>query len=129
MKGYKDNIEKATLENTNFRKVLYTGKHVQLVLMTLRPGEEIGEEVHPDTDQFFRFEKGTGQLIIDNNTYEVANNDAAIAPAGARHNVVNTGEADLKLYTLYSPPEHKDGTLHPTKADAGEEHFDGATTE
>jgi len=129
MKGYKDNIEKATVENTNFRKVLYTGKHSQLVLMTLKPGEEIGAEVHPEIDQFFRFEEGKGQLVIDDNTYDVAADDAAIVPAGAEHNVINTGETELKLYTIYSPPEHQDGTLHPTKADIAEEHFDGVTTE
>lgn len=129
MKGYKDNIEKATVENTNFRKVLYTGKYSQLVLMSLKPGEEIGSEVHSDVDQFFRFEEGSGQLIIDDNTYEVAADDAGIVPAGARHNVINTGETDLKLYTIYSPPEHKDKTIHPTKADVVEEHFDGMTTE
>ncbi|MDD5605796.1 MAG: cupin domain-containing protein [Patescibacteria group bacterium] len=129
MRGYCDNIEQATLENTNFRQVLYTGKHSQLVVMCLKPGEEIGAEVHPDVDQFFRFETGSGQLIVDDNTYEVKAEMAGIVPAGANHNVINTGDVDLKLYTVYSPPEHKDKTTHPTKADAVEEHFDGATTE
>lgn len=131
MKGYFDNIEKATLENTNFRKVLYTGKHAQLVLMSLKPGEEIGAEVHPDVDQFFRFESGSGKVIIDDNTYEVKADGAIIVPAGANHNVINTGTVDLKLYTLYSPPEHQDGVIRATKAEAltKEEQFDGRTTE
>src|SRR4030042_2147492 len=104
MKGYFDNIEKATVGNANFRKVLYTGKHSQLVLMTLKPGEEIGAEVHPDIDQFFRFEEGSGQLVVDDNVYEVKADDVGIVPAGAQHNVINTSEGDLKLYTIYSPP-------------------------
>ncbi|MEZ4210196.1 MAG: cupin domain-containing protein [Patescibacteria group bacterium] len=131
MKGYFDNIESATIENNNFRKVLYTGKFSQLVAMTLKPGEEIGAEVHSDGDQFFRFESGTGQLVIDDNTYEVKADDAGIVPAGANHNVINTGTEDLKLYTIYSPAEHREGTIHATKADAmaDDEHFDGTTTE
>lgn len=131
MKGYFDNIESATIQNTNFRKVLYTGKFSQLVAMSLKPGEEIGAEVHGDGDQFFRFESGTGQLIIDDNTYEVKADDAGIVPAGANHNVINTGTEDLKLYTIYSPAEHREGTVHATKADAmaDDEHFDGTTTE
>src|SRR3990167_8802621 len=131
MRGYHDNIEKMPLANTDFRRVLYTGHHTQLVLMSLKPGEEIGAEVHPDIDQFFRFEAGSGQLVIDGNIYEVKDGDAGIIPAGANHNVINTGAVDLKLYTLYSPPEHIDGTVRATKADAQAqpEEFDGKTSE
>ncbi|HZG69465.1 MAG TPA: cupin domain-containing protein [Herpetosiphonaceae bacterium] len=131
MKGFVDNIEKLTVENTDFRRVLYTGKYLQLVLMTLAPGEEIGEEVHEDRDQFFRLEAGAGEVWIDGNRSQVEDDDAIIVPAGARHNVVNTGNAPLRLYTLYAPPEHRDGTVHVTKAeaDADEEHFDGRTSE
>ena len=129
-KGYYGHIEKDTLENENFRKVLYTAKYSQLVLMSLLPKEEIGMEVHADHDQFFRFEKGTGQVFIDGNVYDVTDGDSAIVPAGSEHNVVNTSDTEkLKLYTIYSPAEHKDGTIHATKADALEEHFDGKTTE
>ena len=131
MKGYVDDIEEATERNENFRQVLYTGAHLQLVLMTLQPGEEIGEETHDDRDQFFRFEEGEGEVMIDGVTHEVESDFAVIVPAGARHNVINTGDEPLKLYTLYGPPEHRDGVIHGTKeeADAGEEHFDGKTTE
>lgn len=132
MKGFHSHIEKDTTENSNFRKVLYTGKHSQLVLMSLKPKEEIGMEVHPDNDQFFRFEAGTGQCVIDGNTYDVSDGDAIVVPAGAQHNVVNTSEAeDLKLYTIYSPAHHKDGIVRATKeeAEASEEEFDGTTTE
>jgi len=132
MKGFNSNIEKDTLENGNFRKVLYTGRHSQLVLMSLRPGEEIGLEVHPDNDQFLRFEKGTGKVIIDGNEYSVADGSAVIVPSGAEHNVINISETEeLKLYTIYSPAHHKDGTVHGTKEDAmaSEEEFDGKTTE
>lgn len=129
MKGFVQNIEKLTVENDNFRKVLYTGKHLQLVLMTLQAGEEIGAEVHEGHDQFFRIEEGRGRVTIDDNSYEVEDDDAIIVPAGARHNVVNTGSEPLRLYTLYGPPEHREGVLHPTKADETEEHFDGKTTE
>lgn len=129
MKGFVENIEKLTLENDNFRKVLYTGKHLQLVLMTLQAGEEIGREVHEGHDQFFRVEEGQGRISIDDNEYDVKDDDAMIVPAGAWHNVVNTGTTPLRLYTLYGPPEHRDGVLHPTKADEKEEHFDGTTTE
>jgi mannose-6-phosphate isomerase-like protein (cupin superfamily) len=110
---------------------LYTGKHLQLVLMTLQPGEEIGEETHTDRDQFFRFEEGKGQVWIDGARTDVESDDAVIVPAGARHNVVNSGDEPLRLYTIYGPPEHRDGTVHSTKseADASEEHFDGKTTE
>ena len=131
-KGYKTNIEKDTLENENFRKVLYTGMNSQLVLMALQPKEEIGMEVHPDRDQFFRFEAGQGMVYINDNQYEVSDGDAVIVPAGAEHNVVNTSDTEiLKLYTIYSPPEHKDAVLRKTRneAMANEEHFDGKTTE
>ena len=131
MKGFVGDIEQLTVENTDFRRVLYTGTHLQLVLMTLAPGEEIGEEVHDDRDQFFRLEAGAGEVWIDGNRSLVKDDDAIIVPAGARHNVVNTGDTPLQVYTLYAPPEHRDGTVHATKAeaDATEEHFDGTTSE
>ena len=131
-KGYKDNIEKLTLENENFRHVLYTAKHCQLVLMSLLPGEEIGMEVHEGNDQFFRFEKGQGKVIIDGTEYLVRDGDAVIVPQGAKHNVINESATEpLKLYTLYSPPHHKDGILRKTKeeAEANGPEFDGTTTE
>jgi len=130
MKGYIINIGKETLENNNFRKVLYTAPHSQLVLMSLKPNEEIGEEVHT-LDQFFRFESGRGKVVLDDVEYEVEAEYAVVVPAGVRHNIINTGDSDLKLYTIYSPPEHRDGVIHPTKSDALEddEHFDGKTTE
>ena len=131
MKGFVDDIETLTEENTDFRRVLYTGKNLQLVLMALQPGEEIGEEVHDDRDQFFRVEKGTGEIVIDGVTTNIKADIAMIVPAGARHNVRNTGDKALRLYTLYAPPEHVDGTVHVTKAeaDASDEHFDVKTTE
>ena len=132
MKGFKSNIEKDTLANRDFRRVLYTGKNSQLVLMSLRPGEEIGDEVHRTVDQFFRFEKGEGIVTIDGAKQKVGDGDAVIVPAGARHNVTNASKtAELKLYTIYSPPEHQDGTVRKTKADAmaKPEEFDGETTE
>lgn len=132
MRGYKDNIEKLTLENENFRRVLYTGKHSQLVLMTLQPNEEIGIEVHSENDQFFRFEKGTGLVLIDGNEYQVQDGDAVVVPAGSEHNVINTSSSEtLKLYTIYSPAHHQDGVVHATKemALADDEEFDGVTTE
>ena len=132
MKGYNSNIEKETLENNNFRKVLYSGKHLQLVLMSLKVGEEIGEEIHHDNDQFFRFESGTGKCIIDGNNYKVTNGDVIIIPAGAKHNVINIDETtELKMYTIYSPPHHKDGIMRVTKQDAeiNQAEFDGKTTE
>lgn len=132
MKGYRDNIEKLTTENENFRKVLYTSKHSQLVLMSIKPGQEIGSEVHPDNDQFFRFEKGQGKCIIDGTEYEVSDGIAVIVPAGAEHNVVNVSDSeDLRLYTIYSPAHHKDGIVRATKeeAEANEADFDGQTTE
>ena len=132
MKGFKSNIEKDTLGNNNFRKVLYSGKHLQLVLMSLKVGEEIGEEIHHDNDQFFRFESGTGECIIDGNKYKVTNGDVIIIPAGARHNIINIDSTtELKMYTIYSPPHHKDGIIRVTKQDAenNEAEFDGKTTE
>jgi len=132
MKGFKSNIEKDTLSNNDFRRVLYTGRNSQLVLMSLRPGEEIGEEVHKTIDQFLRFEKGEGIVSIDGIKHKVGDGDAVIVPAGARHNVINTSKTtELKLYTVYSPPEHQDGTVRKTKADAlaKPEEFDGKTTE
>jgi mannose-6-phosphate isomerase-like protein (cupin superfamily) len=132
MKGFKSNIEKDTLENKNFRKVLYSGNHLQLVLMSLEAGEEIGEEIHHDNDQFFRFESGSGKCIIDGNEYAVKNGDVIIIPAGAKHNVINADRtAELKMYTIYAPPHHKDGIARTTKEDAvnNEEEFDGKATE
>ncbi|MFA4941858.1 MAG: cupin domain-containing protein [Patescibacteria group bacterium] len=132
MKGFSTNIEKDTLENKNFRKVLYTGNHSQLVLMSLLPKEEIGMEVHKDNDQFFRFEKGQGKCIIDGNEYDVSDGSAIVVPAGAQHNIINVSATeDLKLYTIYSPAHHQDGVVRATKAEAeanGPE-FDGKTTE
>lgn len=131
MKGFVDNIESLTEDNDTFRKVLYTGKNLQLVLMTMQPGEEIGEEIHEDRDQFFRIEAGQGEIWIDGVANKVKADDGIIVPAGAKHNVVNTGSVPLKLYTIYGPPEHREGTVHVTKADADadHEHFDGRTTE
>ena len=129
MIGFVDDIDKLTKSNVHFRHVLYTGKHLQLVLMTLNVGEDIGEEVHDDRDQFFRIEVGCGTVVIDGKHHTVEDDDAVIVPAGARHNVINTGGEPLKLYTLYGPPEHREGVVHVTKAAAVEEHFDGTTTE
>lgn len=129
MKGFVADIEALTTENSDFRRVLYTGKNLQLVLMCLQPGEEIGSEVHDDRDQFFRVEEGQGEVWIDGVANKVKDDDAIIVPAGAEHNVVNTGSSPLRVYTIYGPPEHKDKTVHKTKADAHEEHWDGKTTE
>lgn len=131
MKGFVANIEELTVGNADFRRVLYTGKYLQLVLMTLKPGEEIGEEIHEDHDQFFRIESGSGEVSIDGKRTAIKDDDAVIVPAGARHNVINTGDEPLALYTLYGPPDHREGVVHRTKAeaDASEEHFDGTTTE
>jgi len=132
LKGYNVALESETLENSDFRRVLYTGKHSQLVLMSLAPGEEIGMEAHSHLDQFFRFEKGEGKVFIDGNEYNVKDGSGVIVPAGAKHNVMNTSKtAPLKLYTIYSPPEHIDKTVRKTKADAiaRPEEFDGKTTE
>lgn len=131
MKGFVGDIEHETERNGDFRRVLYTGSQIQLVLMALRPGEEIGEEVHADTDQFFRVEQGSGEVWIDGVRTKIESGTGLVVPAGARHNVKNTGHEPLKLYTLYAPPEHADGTVRATKAEAGAsaEHFDGKTTE
>lgn len=131
MKGYVDNIERIALENDLFRKVLYTAKNSQLVVMAIRPNEDIGEEVH-ELDQFLRIEAGKGKAVLDGVEHDIEDGSAIVVPAGTRHNIINTSESEvLKLYTVYSPPEHKDGTVHATKADAmaHEEHFDGVTTE
>lgn len=132
MKGLHSNIEKDTLENNNFRKVLYTSKHSQLVLMSLLPREEIGMEVHEDNDQFFRIESGEGKCVIDGNVYKIGNGTAIVVPAGAEHNIINTSDTEaLKLYTIYSPAHHKDGIIRKTKeeAEANGAEFDGVTTE
>lgn len=132
MKGFHSKIEQDTLNNTNFRKVVYTAKHCQLVLMSLEPREEIGTETHADNDQFLRFEGGEGKCFIDGNEYQVSDGFAIIVPAGAEHNVVNVSETErLKIYTIYSPPHHKDGIVRRTKKEAEEieEEFDGQTTE
>lgn len=131
MKGFIGDIAYRADSNRDFRRVLYTGQHMQLVLMTLQPGEEIGAEVHEDTDQFFRVEDGTGEVYIDGHQARIESGVAIVIPAGARHNIKNLGETPLKLYTLYAPPHHADGTVHVTKADAeaSKEHFEGVTTE
>jgi len=132
MKGYVANIEQETIQNENFRKVLYTAKYCQLVAMILKPKEEIGEEVHT-LDQFFRIESGSGKAILDGIEHEIENNFAIVVPAGVKHNIINTSESEsLKLYTIYSPPQHKDGIVHKTREEAEadtEDHFDGKTTE
>ena len=132
MKGFKGNIEKNTFANKNFRKVLYSGHHLQLVLMTLKPGEDIGAEIHQDTDQVFRFESGLGRCVIDGHKYGVKDGDAIIVPAGAKHNVVNVHKTRaLKMYTIYAPPHHKDGLIRATKEEAEKNgiEFDGNATE
>ena len=132
MKGFHANIEEQTKQNTNFRKVLYTSKHSQLVLMSLKPGEDIGLETHHDNDQFFRCDAGEGKCVIDGNEYELTDGVAIIVPAGAEHNVINTSEReDLKLYTIYSPAHHKDGIVRATKQEAEENEadFDGVPSE
>lgn len=133
MNGYHDDIEQQTKGNSDFRRVLYTGKHLQLVLMSLKPGEEIGAEVHPDNDQFFRVDSGSGVVTIDGKDSKISDGFAVVVPAGARHNIKNDGDEPLKLYTLYGPPDHKDKTVHRTKADAEAQHdadeWDGGTTE
>ena len=118
--GYIDNIEEKTLNNTNFRQVLFTGKNMQLVVMALKPGEEIGEEVHEHVDQFFRVEQGEAKVLIDGEENILREEMIAIVPAGARHNVINISNVDLKLYTIYAPPNHPDGTIHKDKAEADE---------
>lgn len=132
IKGFKTDIQKDATENKNFRKVLYTAKHLQLVLMSLKPGEEIGSETHANSDQFFRFEGGSGKCIINETVYTVKDGDVIIVPAGSKHNVINTdAHKDLKLYTIYAIPQHKDGVIRATKKDADEHEakFDGKTTE
>ncbi|HRE44246.1 MAG TPA: cupin domain-containing protein [Terricaulis sp.] len=131
MKGFVGDIEDLTEKNTDFRRVLYTGNNIQLVLMAIQPGDEIGEEIHHDRDQFFRIEAGEGEVWIDGVCNKVKEDDGIIVPQGARHNVVSTGSKPLRLYTIYGPPEHVDGTVHKTRKDAlaSHEHFDGKTTE
>lgn len=131
MKGFIGNIEDRTEENRDYRRVLYTGAHMQLVVMSLAPGEDIGEEVHEDVDQFFRVEKGKGEIWIDGEATSIKGDFGMLVPAGARHNVKNTGEKPLKLYTLYAPPQHEDGIVQNTKAEAeaSKEHFAGQTSE
>ena len=133
MQGFIADIEELTVGNTDFRRVLYTGKYLQLVLMTLQPGDEIGAEVHEDRDQFFRIEEGEGAIDIDGRENRVEDDFAVIVPAGARHNVRNIGSKPLRLYTIYGPPEHKDQVVQSTKAEADRRHpheeWDGATTE
>ncbi|MHB1330854.1 MAG: cupin domain-containing protein [Minisyncoccota bacterium] len=128
--GYIANIETLSLENENFRKVLYTGEKSQLVLMSLLPGEEIGEEVH-DVDQFLRVERGSGKAILNGASQDITDGSVVVVPLGTKHNIVNTSEESMKLYTLYMPAHHRDGVVHKTKdeADADSEHFDGVTTE
>jgi mannose-6-phosphate isomerase-like protein (cupin superfamily) len=132
MKGFAANIENETLGNTNFRKVLYTGHHLQLVLMSLKAGEDIGEETHAGHDQFFRFESGNGKCIIDDHEYAVTDGDVIVVPAGSKHNIINTGsDSTLKMYTIYAPPNHEDAIVRDTKAAAENipETFTGKTTE
>jgi mannose-6-phosphate isomerase-like protein (cupin superfamily) len=131
MRGFVGNIEELTITNSDFRRVLYTGHHLQLVLMSIGIDQEIGEEVHEDRDQFFRVESGEGEVLIDGVVHKIKDDDAVIVPAGARHNITNSGTGLLKLYTIYAAPEHQEATIHQTKmdADASHEHFDGNTTE
>jgi mannose-6-phosphate isomerase-like protein (cupin superfamily) len=128
MKGYIADLEKVTQENTDYRRVLYTGRYSQLVVMSIEPGDEIGMEVH-GLDQFIRLEQGKATVVLDGEETKVEDDWGVVIPAGTQHNVINTGEEVVKLYSVYSPPEHKEGTVHPTKADEQEEHFDGTTTE
>src|SRR3989338_3991716 len=130
MKGYAANIEEVTIKNTDYRRVLYTARNTQLVVMNLKPGEEIGNEIHT-LDQFIRVEQGRAKAILNNGEteYDLQSEWAIIIPAGIYHNIINTGDSDLKLYTLYSPPEHLKDTVQPTKADEKEDHFDGITSE
>ena len=131
MKGFVTNIEQETKNNDFFRKVIFTAKNSQLVLMTLKPQEEIGEEVHNNLDQFFRFEEGEGKVVLEGEEFEIKDGFAVVVPAGTKHNVINTSaESPLRLYTIYSPPNHQDKTIHKTKegAEASDEHFDGQTS-
>lgn len=128
MKEYLANIEEVTLNNTDYRRVLYTGRYMQLVVMSLKPSDEIGNEIH-GLDQFIRVESGKAKLILNNkDEYELVDDQVVIIPAGTWHNIINNGDEDLKIYTIYSTPEHKDGVVQVTKADEKEEHFDGVTT-
>jgi mannose-6-phosphate isomerase-like protein (cupin superfamily) len=131
MKGYVANIEELTEENADFRRVLYSGPHLQLVLMSLHPGEEIGGETHADTDQFFRIEKGKGRVVIDGVPHKIKSGDAVVVPAGTHHNLICTGDKPLRVYTIYSPPHHRDQLVQATKAEAdkSDETFDGNSTE
>lgn len=131
MIGFSGNIEELTEENTNFRHVLYSGSKLQLVLMSLEPGEETGGEIHADTDQFFRFEQGEGRLTLDGKTHKIGAGDGVVVPAGAHHNVICTGHETLKLYTIYGPAHHQDQLVQKTKAEAdnAEEAFEGDVTE
>jgi mannose-6-phosphate isomerase-like protein (cupin superfamily) len=128
MNGYIINIERETRENTDYRRVLYTAHKSQLVVMSLKPGDEIGEETH-DLDQFIRIEEGAGEIVLSGIKHDARGGIAVLIPAGVKHNVINTGDTDLKLFSIYSPPEHRDGLVHKTKADETEDHFDGKTTE
>jgi mannose-6-phosphate isomerase-like protein (cupin superfamily) len=130
MKGFVQDIEGLAVKNSEFRQVLYTAKHCQLVVMALKPKEEIGAEVHK-LDQFFRVEEGAGEAVLDGVRTAIKAGFAVVVPAGTKHNIINTGNAPLKLYTLYAPPNHRDGVVHHTRADAeaDNEHFDGKTTE
>lgn len=128
MNGYIANIERETIENADYRRVVYTAHKSQLVLMSLQPGDEIGEEVH-DLDQFIRIEAGEGEIVLGEAKHRAEDGTAVLVPAGVKHNVINTGDVALKLYSLYSPPEHRDGLVQKTKADEKEDHFDGKTTE
>jgi len=130
MNGYTTNIEQLSLDNDNFRKVIYTDKNSQLVLMSLLPHEDIGEEVH-DVDQFFRVEKGSGNAVLNGISHDITDGSAIVIPAGTKHNIINGDSSSMKLYTLYMPPHHRDGVIHVTKAEAeaSKEHFDGKTTE
>ena len=130
MKGFVNDIESLAVTNEDFRRVLYTAKHCQLVVMALKPKEEIGAEVHT-LDQFFRVEEGTGEAVLDGVRTAIRAGFAVLVPAGTNHNIINTGSDPMKLYTLYAPPNHRDGVVHPTRAaaEADDEHFDGKTTE
>lgn len=131
MNGFSDNIEKLSLDNEDFRRVIYTAKNSQLVLMSLKPGEEIGEEVH-DVDQFIRCDAGTGQAVLNDVPHEFSDGFAVVVPAGEKHNIINSGSEPMKIYTLYAPPHHRDGVVHHTKADAeadATDKFEGQTTE
>ena len=131
MPQFNQNIRELAKDNTDFRREILTNEHSQVVLMSIEPGDEIGEETHDDRDQFFRIEEGRGEIVIDGRRHQVEDDYAVIVPAGALHNVINSGSAPLKLYTLYGPPEHRDSVVHRTRSDAvtDHEHFDGTTTE